>query len=316
LPITDLGPDRAQFLHDVLAGLDQRPKHLSPKYFYDARGSALFDAICEQPEYYPTRTEIGILRAHAADMAAALGERVMLVELGSGSSLKTPLLLDALHEPAAYVPVDISGEHLASTATDLDRAYPNLRVLPVCADFTVPFDLPAVTPEPARVAAFFPGSTIGNFEPVAAQALLRSVRRAVGDGGALLIGIDLAKPRAVLEAAYDDAAGVTARFNLNLLARINTELDGDFDPACFRHQARYDEGHGRVEMHLQSLCEQEVRIAGRRFRFDAGETIHTENSYKHRVDDFAELAAQAGFYLSSRWQDARGWFAVLMLEAA
>lgn len=314
-PLIDLAPGQRALLDDVLAGLSRRPKTLPSKYFYDERGSALFDAICDLPEYYLTRTELQIMTAHAAEMAEVLGPRVVLVELGSGSSVKTPLLLDPLHEPAAYVPVDISREHLSRTAADLDGRYPQLAVLPVCADFTQPFELPA-TPPRRCVAAYFPGSTIGNFEPGAARRLLAQIRALVGDDGWLLIGIDLAKAPDIINAAYNDSAGVTARFNLNLLARINRELGADFDLDGFCHRAVYLPQRQRVEMHLVAQRAQTVHVGGRRITFAAGESIHTENSYKYTRDGFARLAANAGFTPRREWRDARGWFAVVLLRAA
>jgi len=316
LPLQDLGPDRQQFLDDVLDGLRQPQKRIASKYFYDELGSGLFDAICDLPEYYPTRTELEILRQHAAAMAERIGPEALIVELGSGSSLKTRTLLDALQRPSGYVPVDISREHLAQAARTLDAAYPDLPVLPVCADFLKPFALPTPPQKPRRVVAYFPGSTLGNFEPATALALLQQIRHLVGDGGLLLIGLDLQKDVAVLERAYDDAAGVTAAFNLNLLTRINRELQADFDIDSFDHVARYDAGHGRIEMHLSSRVEQRVTLAGQLFSFAAGETIHTENSYKYQPSAFAAMAAEAGFADDHRWQDTRGWFAVWSLLAA
>ncbi|MDE2149297.1 MAG: L-histidine N(alpha)-methyltransferase [Gammaproteobacteria bacterium] len=314
-PQPDATPDRRRFAADVRAGLSATPKRLPSKYFYDERGSAQFDAICELPEYYLTRTEISIMRAHAGEMARELGPKLLLVELGSGSSVKTPLLLDHLPDAAGYVPVDISREHLQRSAAGLDRRYPGLSVRPVAADFTQSFTLPATDPAPARVAVFFPGSTIGNFEPTPAQALLRRMRTLAGDNGRLLIGVDLAKDRATLEAAYNDAAGVTAAFNLNLLARINRELGADFDLGAFEHRAHFDAAHSRIEMHLAARCAQRVHVCGQCFDFEAGETIHTENSYKHSAEDFARLAAGAGWRALRDWRDAHGWFAVMLFAS-
>jgi dimethylhistidine N-methyltransferase len=300
---------------EILAGLRARPKRLPPKYFYDERGSALFDAICEQPEYYPTRTELGIMCAHAADIAEALGEGVMVVELGSGSSVKIRLLLDALRNPCAYVPVDISRGHLTNAASRINTAYPALEVLPVCADFTQPFRLPVPKRRPARVAVYFPGSTIGNFEPMAAQRLLELIRLRVGEGGALLIGVDLKKEVAVLHAAYNDAAGVTAEFNRNILAHVNRLADTDFDPEGFDHRAFYNAVAGRIEMHLVSRGAQRVRMDGAAIEFAGGETIHTENSYKYAPEEFAALAARAGFTVERVWTDPGRLFSVQLLRA-
>ena len=305
----------AGFLADVLAGLRKPRKELPCKYFYDAAGSALFDRICDLPEYYPTRTELAVLHAHAPEMGLRLGAGCQLVEYGSGSSTKTRLLLAALPRPAAYVPVDISGDHLFAAAASLGRAFPDLPVTPVAADFTRPFAVPPLAPPLVRRAAFFPGSTVGNFGPADAVALLRQMARLVGPGGQLLIGVDLKKDERVLLPAYDDAAGVTAAFNRNLLVRINRELGADFDVAAFRHRAVYDAGRGRVEMHLVSDREQTVRLAGNVVHFEAGEVIHTENSHKYTVGGFRELAGRAGFRPVQVWADPRGWFSVQLFAA-
>jgi L-histidine N-alpha-methyltransferase len=304
-----------RFRADVLAGLTRPDKRLPAKYFYDAAGSALFDEITRLREYYPTRTELGIMRRHAAEMAARLGRGCLLVELGGGSLVKVRLLLDHLADPAGFVPVDVSGDHLRTAAAELARAYPGLDVLPVEADFTGPFPLPAPPRPAARRAVYFPGSTIGNFDPPEADALLRRVARLVGPGGGLLLGIDLRKDPAVLEAAYDDPAGVTAAFNKNLLARINRELGADFDPDAFAHRAVYDRERSRVEMHLVSRVAQRVRVAGRVVAFRAGEGIHTENSYKYDVAEFAARAAGCGLHADAVWTDDRRYFAVLHLTA-
>lgn len=315
LPLQDLGPSQQQFLKDVMNGLGQPQKSVPSKYFYDEAGSQLFDAICEQPEYYPTRTELAIMREHAADMAAKIGPGALLVELGSGSSVKTRMLLDALESPAGYVPVDISREHLARSAQIIDTAYPTLPVLPVCADFLQTFELPSPPTPARRVVVYFPGSTMGNFEPTTALRLLKLARQLAGAGGVLLIGLDLQKDVAVLENAYNDSQGVTAAFNLNLLNHINRELGADFDPAGFHHRAVYNREHGRVEMHLLSVRAQSVNIAGKRVAFVEGETIHTENSYKYQTDAFARIAADAGFADDCRWHDAQQWFAVCSFQA-
>ena len=282
------------FLHDVLHGLRRRRKRLPCKYFYDAAGSALFDRICELDEYYLTRCELDLLRRHAAEMAEAAGPGAALIEYGSGSSLKTRLLLDQLREPAAYVPVDISGEHLNRSAARLRRRYPALPVLPVAADFTQPFELPPLPPDVGRRVVLFSGSTIGNFRPTEAARLLRQMARVCGPDGALLVAADLKKDRAILEAAYNDRLGVTAAFNLNLLTRINRELHADFVVERFRHHAFYNARRGRMEMHLVSLANQTVHLGGVALAFARGETIRTEFSYKYSPSDFAELAKRAG----------------------
>jgi dimethylhistidine N-methyltransferase len=300
-------------LREVLAGLARPQKQLPCKYFYDERGSHLFDEICELEEYYLTRCELAILRRHAGQMAGRIGTGCALIEYGSGSSLKTRLLLDRLDRPAAYVPVDISGEHLLHSARQLARAYPGLEVVPVCADFTRPFALPKLRQPPRRRVVYFSGSTIGNFGPAEATALLAGIARLCGPGGGLLIGVDLKKDRAVLEPAYDDSRGVTAAFNLNLLARINRELGADFDLIRFRHRAFYNEGAGRIEMHLVSLATQTVHVGGTAFELAEGETICTEYSYKYGLDEFRELAARAGLGLEQVWTDEKGLFSVQYL---
>lgn len=312
-PILDLQPTTESFLEEVLSGLANSRKTLPCKYFYDKRGSRLFDLICELDEYYLTRTELEIMEAYAPQMAAQIGPGVMLVEYGSGSSVKTRLLLDHLEDMAAYVPVDISREHLQQTCRNLARSYPTLEVLPVCADFTMEFDLPEPRCEPTHCAVFFPGSTIGNFCPHEAEKLLSRIAPLCGAGGGLLIGVDLQKDRESLEAAYDDAQGVTAQFNLNLLHRINRELDGDFQLDRFQHRAIYNAKHGRVEIYLQSLTDQVVTVAGRSFDFAAEELICTEYSHKYTVDGFAQSAAKAGLTLRKQWTDDQRRFAVLHL---
>ena len=301
------------FARTVLEGLSRTPKALPPKLFYDARGSQLFDCICELEEYYPTRTEIAILAAHAAEIGELAGRRAVLVEFGSGSSVKVRLVLDELYDPAAYIPIDISAEHLETAAAALSEDYPDMPVLPVAADFTEPLRLPPVEGG-GRHIGFFPGSTIGNFEPAEAEAFLAQARRLLGHGAALLIGVDLKKDEAVLEAAYDDAEGVTAAFNLNLLERINREAGGDVDMDGFAHRAFYNREKGRVEMHLESLRDQIVEVAGERIAFTAGETIHTESSYKYAPDEFAGLAERAGWRALRRWTDGQELFSVWLLE--
>ena len=312
----DFAPDVSQFRDEVWAGLSHSQKTLPCKYFYDERGSALFESICEVPEYYPTRTELSIMEAHAPAMASLLGARCLLVEYGSGSSRKTRLLLDRLRDAAGYVPIDISREALSESARALVAAYPALEVLPVCADYTEAFELPTPRALPERRGVYFPGSTIGNFTPPQAQRFLARMARVAGPRGALLIGVDLKKDRATLERAYDDAAGVTAAFNQNLLVRINRELDGSFDVTRFRHHAYYNETAGRIEMHLVSSVAQRVRVAGRPFWFAAGETIHTENSYKYDLVNFAALAAGVGLAVREVWTDERRRFSVQYLTLA
>ncbi|MEX0716580.1 MAG: L-histidine N(alpha)-methyltransferase [Planctomycetaceae bacterium] len=313
ISLQDHAPSTDEFLDDVLAGLSAPAKTLPCKYLYDEIGSRLFDRICELPEYYPTRTELAIMRRHAPEMARRIGPRSVLVEYGSGSSLKTHLLLAQLERPAAYVPVDISREHLRRTAERMDARYERLPILPVCADFTKSFRLPAIDGPSRRNVVYFPGSTIGNFTNDEAVELMREVAELVGPNGGLLIGADLLKSREVLEAAYDDAQGVTAEFSLNLLARINRDLGGEFDIESFAHRATFVPEYGRVEIHLVSRVEQTVRVAGEEFEFAGGETIHTENSHKYTLAGFAELAARAGFAVDRVWMDPRERFSVQYL---
>jgi dimethylhistidine N-methyltransferase len=305
--------EKEAFLRDVLRGLSRPAKELPCQYFYDEHGAALFEQICELDEYYLTRCELDILRRHGPDLAAALGPRCALIEFGSGNSLKTRLLLDRLPDAAAYVPVDLNGRQLERAAGQLRRRYPALDVSPVRADFTTPFDLPSVAAGARQRVVYFSGSTIGNFGPTEAIALLAHISRIVGLGGGLLLAADLKKDRALLESAYDDAKGVTAEFNRNLLARINRELEADFALEQFRHHAFYNEAEGRIEMHLVSHRPQVVRVAGRTFAFAEGEGIRTEYSYKYSRDDLRDLAAAAGWRRRRVWTDARGWFSVQYL---
>lgn len=304
-------PCRRAFLDDVVRGLRRSPKCLPCKYLYDEAGSELFDRICRLPEYYLTRAELAMMRNNADGIARQLGAGVQLIEYGSGSSIKTRLLLDHLPLPAAYVPVDISREHLEATAADLARVYPHVEILPVCADFTDHFDLPEPVERPSRVVVYFPGSTIGNFELEEANVLLGQIADVCGSGGGLLIGVDLKKDVRIIEAAYNDAHGVTAEFNRNVLRRINRELDGDFRLDRFRHQAVYNAHRGRVEIGLVSECRQTVTISGQVFRFDPGEEIRTEHSHKYTIDEFTEMAGRVGFALSRYWTDPARRFAVL-----
>ncbi len=309
----DQKPEIADMRAEVLAGLTAMPRHLPPKYFYDARGSRLFDAITCLPEYYVTRTEINLLKRHAPELAAEVGEAPFLVEYGSGSTLKIRLLLAALR-PVAYMPLDISREHLHRSAEELAQTFPWLAVHAACMDYTREGRLPW-SPEGHRRVAFFPGSSIGNFEPEQAGHFLRRIREVVGADGALIIGLDLDKDPAVIEAAYDDCQGVTAEFNRNILVHINRELGGDLQPERFLHRARYDTGLRRVEIHLESTVDQIASVAGERIPFRAGERIHTENSYKYRLAEFAEGAAAAGFRLRRSWSDARNYFAMALFDA-
>jgi len=313
--LRDLHPSRKDIRADVLAGLRAPRKWISSMYFYDARGSQLFDQITALDEYYPTRTERGILQRYGEAIAAALGPDILLIEPGSGSSEKVRLLLDHLQAPVAYVPVEISREHLTRAAAQINSAYPALEVLPVCADFTQEYEIPAPARAARRRVVYFPGSTIGNFEPADALALLHNFRRVVGAGGALLIGVDLRKDRATLEAAYNDSKGVTAAFNLNVLARFNHELGADFNLDAFQHRAIWNETESRIEMHLVSLRDQTVHIGGEPIAFAQDEYIHTESSYKYTPEGFAQLAGQAGFALQQVWMDERKLFSVQYLEA-
>ena len=301
------------FLQEALAGLQAPQKTLPCKYFYDQRGSQLFDQICELPEYYPTRTEAGIMADHIEKMASVFGPNCLLIEYGSGSSTKTRILLNHLPHLAGYVPMDISREHLHQTAENLQRAYPHLEVLPLCADYMAPFELPeASRPVQSRVV-YFPGSTIGNFHRAEAAAFLTRIAEVCGPGGGLLIGVDLRKSPKVLEPAYNDAQGVTAAFNLNLLSRMNAELGADFDLGSFAHQAFYDPEVGRIEMHLRSLKAQTVHIGGETIRFAEDETIWTECSYKYSLPEFAAMAKIAGFAVRQVWTDPDQKFSVQYL---
>ena len=312
--LLDLEPTSQTFLDEVLDGLSRRPRSLPCKYFYDRRGSKLFDEICELDEYYLTRTELAIMQRFGGEMAAAIGPQAMLVEYGSGSSVKTRMLLDQLQAPSAYVPVDISRDHLRRSAGRLAAAYPQVEVLPVCADFTQPFELPEAARPPAHTTVYFPGSTIGNFTPAAVGELLGRIAPLCGEHGGLLIGVDLIKDIGRLEAAYNDRSGVTAEFNLNLLRRINRELDADFDLSQFEHHAFYNDRDDRVEIYAVSRCQQTVAIDGRTFDFTAGEMICTEHSHKYSIDGFAASAAAAGLQLKQSWTDDQQLFGVLYFE--
>jgi dimethylhistidine N-methyltransferase len=309
----DLKPALADFRREVLAGLAAQPRRIAPKFFYDAAGSRLFDRITQLAAYYPTRTEIGLLKAHGAAMAERLGRGSALIELGSGSDLKIRTVLDAL-APAEYLPLDISGSHLRTAAMGIARDYPGIQVRATCVDYTRPFTLPATAPGLHRVA-FYPGSSIGNFEPGQVLELLGWIATLVGPGGRLLVGVDLKKDEARLNAAYNDPEGVTADFNRNLLVRMAGELDARVALDAFAHHAYYNRVHGRIEMHLRAQRPTTISLDGQRFDFAAGEGIHTESSYKYTVDEFTHLAALAGFVSEQVWCDDQALFSVHCLRA-
>jgi dimethylhistidine N-methyltransferase len=294
----------------IVAGLSQARKTISPKYFYDETGSRLFEEITQLPEYYLTNTELGIMEACVEDIAALAGESASLIEFGSGSSMKTRMLLRHLHSPAAYVPVDISEEHLLDSQRSIRADFPDVEVIPVVADFTHPFDLPNPTTLPLKNIVYFPGSTIGNFERDDAIELLRVMYQEAGQDGALVIGVDLQKNPAVIHAAYNDSGGITARFNINMLRHLNREFGADFDLDSFTHRATYDADSGRIVMELVSALDQSVRIDDAQIQFAAGETITTEYSHKYTLDDFEAMARIAGFSVARVWTDPRQWFAV------
>ena len=310
----DFEPRQSIMRAEAIAGLSKTPKELPSKYFYDAIGSHLFEQICELDEYYVTRTELEIMRQNSEEIATLLGPRCLLIEYGSGSSKKTRTLLDALRDPAGYVPIDISKEYLQISAAALAEAYPELEVLPVCADYTGDFQLPRPEKQVERRVAYFPGSTIGNFEHDAALCFLQHIAQ-VCRGGGLLIGVDLKKDANILHRAYNDRQGVTARFNLHLLARLNLELGANFCLDQFGHYAFYNPHQGRIEMHLISLRKQTVQIGKHEFPFNAGESIWTEISYKYTLEGFAQLAGEAGFSVRQVWTDPRGLFSVQYLVA-
>ena len=304
---------RDTFREEVIDGLRRTPKRIPCKYLYDERGARLFERICELEEYYPTRTELSIMNRYIGEMAACLGRRCQLIEYGSGSGLKTHILLKAMEDPVGYVPIDIAGDQLAVAAARLRTRFPTLEVLPLCADYTGHYELPRTRRAAARRVVYFPGSTIGNFDPEAATDFLRHISAVCGQDGGLLIGVDLKKDKSVLERAYNDTAQVTAAFNLNLLRRINRELDADCDIAQFRHRAQFNEDHGRIEIHLVSTCRQSFRIDGVEFAFVEGATIHTENSYKYTTAEFARLAKDGGYRVARVWSDDDALFSVQYL---
>ena len=309
----DCSPGRETFLAEVLAGLGKPQKELPSKYFYDERGAELFERICELEEYYIPRVEASIMQAHIVEMAELIGPHALLIEYGSGNCEKVRFLLEHLYDPVAYFPVDISREQLLHVAEELASEYPGLEVCPVCADYLARFDVPEARRHPERRCIYFPGSTIGNLDPVPAQRFLERVASTCGQDGALLIGVDLKKDPAALHRAYNDGEGLTAEFNLNLLTRINRELDCDFDLGSFRHHAFYDPRMSRIEMHLISDREQTVHLSGLPISFVAGESIWTESSYKYDLKDFERMAGRAGFKVERVWTDERQWFSVQYL---
>lgn len=312
----DYEPEVEDFEEAVFAGLDGNPKSLPCKYFYDKRGSELFERICELDEYYVTRTEIALLQRYGGEMAELMGPSCHLIEFGSGSPRKVSILLDALADAAAYTAIDISRDHLLTASQALARIRPGLEVMAVCADYTGTLDLPRPKSRPdAKPVVYFPGSSIGNFSPEDAIGFLRRTADMLQGGGEMMIAVDLKKDREILHAAYNDAAGVTAAFNLNLLTRINTELGANFELAAFAHEAFYDSEKGRIEMHLRSLGDQSVHIAGRDFNFAKGERLHTENSYKYAVEEFEQLARDAGFSPLKVWIDENSLFSIHYLRS-
>jgi len=299
---------------EILQGLQKPIKELPSKYFYDEVGSQLFDRITELDEYYLTRTELQIMQQQIGDIAATLGPRCMLIEYGSGSSLKTRQLLDHLEQPVAYVPIDISKEHLLQASLKLSQSYPGLEILPICADYTSSFSLPAPTQPGARKVAYYPGSTIGNFDRGPAKAFLAQIARSCGQGGGLLIGVDLKKNFSVLHSAYNDQSGVTAAFNLHLLERLNSELNTNFQVDQFGHYAFYNPAQSRIEMHLVSQRKQQVHVGREKIAFDEYESIWTESSYKYTLDEFGQLAASAGFKVERIWLDPKAFFSIQYLS--
>jgi dimethylhistidine N-methyltransferase len=307
---TQVSAESADFLADVVAGLSSNPRTIPCKYFYDERGAALFQKICELPEYYVTRTEIDILDRHRADIASQLGPGVELIGLGTGAGTKTRILIEALDRPAVYIPVDISKKQLRQSTALFRKIFPDLEILPLCADYLQPVVLPSPRHKPVRNIVYFPGSTIGNFEPEEAMQFLRRIANVCRGGGGLLIGADLKKDLHVLEAAYNDKAGVTAQFNLNLLERINRELGADFDLDQWRHRAIYNATAGRIEMHLISETDQFIHLNEHKFHFRRAEKIVTEFSYKYAPEEFAALAGEVGLEFVRMWSDDARLFGV------
>ena len=314
--LLDLEPDTDTLLKDVMEGLSKAQKTLPCKYFYDERGAKLFEQICDLPEYYPTRTEIGILRDNITEIAQGIGPNCAVIEPGSGSGIKTRLLLEHLENPSAYIPIDVSKEQLLDYSNTLNADYPELEVLPVCADFTQQLQLPTPNGNVENKLIYFPGSTIGNFNPEEAKALLSGWRELLGNQGSLLIGVDLKKDKATLEAAYNDSQGITADFNLNLLKRINQELDADFDIELFSHEADYDETTGAIRMWLISETAQSIAINDdAEYQFQPNETICTEHSHKYSIEDFERLAAETGWQKTQLWTDPKQLFSIWHLQS-
>lgn len=316
LKLTDLHPTPDDISGDILAGLSRTPKRLPSKYFYDKRGSELFEEITRQPEYYLTRVELALLEASAAEIAEAVGPRAHVVEYGSGSGRKTRLLLDALEDPVAYTPIEISRSALLASVERLDREFDDIEVLPVLADFTEPVPLPEPERKAVHALVFFPGSTLGNFTDAEAVRLLRAMRATMGDRGGALVGIDLQKSPEIIEAAYNDAAGVTAAFTRNLLARLNRDIGSDFDPGAFAHHAEYVVDAGRIETFLVSQRAQAVTVDGQRFEFAAGERMQVEYSQKYTDDSLGALAREAGLKVVRGWNDPKDWFGLRLLQRA
>ena len=312
--LTDLRPTPDDILGDVLSGLSLQPKRLPSKYFYDRRGSALFELITRQPEYYLTRMELALLAASAREIAEAVGPQAHVVEYGSGSGRKTRLLLAALEDPVAYTPIEISHSALASTVRKIGRHFGSLELLPVCADFTQPVPLPKPSRKADHAMVFFPGSTLGNFNEDEAVSLLRAMGQTMGSRGGALIGIDLQKERSIVEPAYNDAKGVTACFTLNLLARLNRELGSNFDLDSFSHHAVYVEAEGRIETFLHSIRDQDVQVAGHSFHFAAGEAMQVEYSQKYTDSGFNAIAVEAGLRVAHRWNDPDNWYGLRLLR--
>ena len=309
----DFKPGLESFLAEVLIGLRKPQKELPSKYFYDERGSQLFEGICELKEYYITGIEASIMRSHIEEIVELIGPHVLVIEHGCGNCEKVRFLMDHLHDPVAFIPIDISQEQLVQVAKELDSIFPQLQVLPVCADYTSNFELPIPKRESKRTVVYFPGSTIGNFDPMPARHFLEHAANLCGSDGALLTGVDLKKDPAVLHDAYNDSEGVTAAFNLNLLERINRELGCDFQLDAFEHYAFYNPRESRVEMHLISQKNQAVQVDGETISFTRGESIWTESSYKYDLDEFEQIAAVAGFRVERVWVDERRWFSVQYL---
>jgi len=316
IQLHDFNPGRDYFRAEVLSGLQKPQKELPCKYFYDKRGSLLYERICALDEYYIPRTEASIMKTYIEEIVELLGPRVLLIEYGSGNCAKTHILLDYLHDLAAYVPIDISREQLLCVTKQLASDYPELEVLPVCADYTSDFELPVPKQPSDRIVTYFPASTIGNFEPMSAKRFLERIAAVCGPGGGLLIGVDLKKNVTTLHCAYNDSLGVTAAFNLNLLERINRELDCDFQLEWFEHYAFYNPWEGRIEMHLVSLKDQTVHLDKVTIPFVQGESIRTESSYKFSLDEFEQMAAAAGFRVEHVWTDEQQWFSIQYLVNA